>query len=240
MRKARQGSAWAWVGKRVWLLLRICLGLVLGAVLLDRVVMPRVVHHGADTVVPSVIDRTREDAERLLRGSSLKLGTIQEAPHPEIVAGQVVSQEPPAGTNVRRGRDVHLLISEGTPIRTVPPLTGKTMRHARVELTQRGLLVGEVKMLKGSIYPAGEIVAVSPAAGEAPDRNGRVDLLVSDGPKRELFLMPDMRRLRRGEAAAHLRSLGIRVSTPDEEGRVVFQDPPPRDPIWTGSLVVLD
>jgi serine/threonine-protein kinase len=229
-----------WIGGKLWLVLRIAMGLALGAGLFDRVVMPWVVRHEIDSVVPSVAGRPREEAEEQLRAADLEIGSVQEVPHRSVVAGHVVAQEPPGGSRVREHRAVHLLISQGAPARQVPPLAGKTLRHARLELSQRGLLAGEVTVLQGSTRPEGEVVATRPAHGEMPDRSGRVDLLVSGRTRQELYLMPDVRRWEKEEAASLLRRLGVRVSVLDRFGWVGFQDPAPGEPVWSGSMVTLE
>jgi beta-lactam-binding protein with PASTA domain len=132
------------------------------------------------------------------------------------------------------------MVSQGQPAHLIPPLAGKTLRHARLELTQRGLLPGEVTVLQGSTQPEGEVVATRPAPGAMPDRSGRVDLLVSGRTRQELYLMPDVRRWEKGEAASLLRRLGVRVSVLDPVGWVVIQDPAPGEPVWSGSVVTLN
>ena len=242
LRRAKPGPGSTRRGRiaGILLVLRVALGLAIGALVFDRVVMPWIVRHGDDSVVPPLEGKTREEADKLLRGAALKLGGLQEVSHRSAAAGQIVAQEPPAGSLVRSGRAVYLMISNGVAAREVPDLAGKTLRHARLELSQRGLLPGEVTLLRGSRHPEGAVVATSPCPGEMPDRSGRVDLLIGGSGSAELYLMPDMHGWGKQEAASFLRRQGLRVSVAGLDDRVDSQIPAPGEPVWSGSTVALE
>jgi beta-lactam-binding protein with PASTA domain len=233
-------SGWRVVAKRMWLLVRIVLGLVLGAGLFDRVMMPWVVRHQDEAVVPSLLGKTREEAEGMLRDAGLVIGATQDVSHLTLGAGEIAAQEPAAGARVRNGRAIHLLISSGLPARQIPALTGKTLRHARLELSPRGLQPGQVTLLQGSRHPEGQIVATRPCRGSVPARGGRVDLLVGGRRGQEVYVMPDVRGWDRQRAAVFLRKLGLRVMGGDLPGRVGSQDPAAGEPVWSGARVLLD
>ncbi|MBD3162323.1 MAG: PASTA domain-containing protein [Candidatus Latescibacteria bacterium] len=227
-------------GGRIWLLARIGLGLALGALLLDRVVMPQVVRHGSDVIVPSVTDRPEETGIALLREAGLAPGSVRGVPDPQVAAGRIVSQDPPAGTRVREGRGVHLLVSRGSPVREVPALAGKSFRHAQLELSRRGLGLGRVTRLATSLRADGEVIASRPPAGRLPGPDGLVDLLVGEPNPQRFYVMPDFRGARWQEAAARLRQIGVRVSHWGAHDRVFRQDPGPGGPIRPGMTVILD
>jgi serine/threonine-protein kinase len=165
---------------------------------------------------------------------------VEEVSDAFVPAGEVVAQDPPAGSNVRRGRSIHLLVSSGPAIRTVPDLIGKTRRYAQVELTQAGLRIGETVVVAVPATAEGEVVACRPRAGSSPGRDSRVDLLVSGRPTLLSYVMPDLRGLHRSEAAAQLRRIGVSVAFFEEDERIWRQDPEPGEAVRTGSVVYLD
>lgn len=237
---ARRRAALSGWGRGIWLGLRIVAGLAIGAALLDRVVMPRVVGHGIDVIVPSVTDRPEELGIALLRDVGLDPGAVEGVADDLVPVGRIVSQDPSAGSRVRPGRRVHLLVSRGSPVREIPLLAGKSLRHARLELSRRGLAAGRVTRLATPVRPEGEVIASRPAAGRLPGADGRVDLLVAGPSPRPLYVMPDLRGERRQEAAARLREIGIRVSHWGSHDRVFRQDPGPGSPVRPGMTVLLD
>jgi serine/threonine-protein kinase len=232
-----RGRVWT---SRVWWLARIAAGVLLGAGLFDRVIMPRVVGQGTDSVVPELTGQTVNEGRRRLERTGLVAGRVLEVSHPTVGAGRVVRQDPAPGAHVRRGRAIQLVVSRGTPEREVPDLTGLTVRHAGVELSQRGLQMGELVELPSAERADGEILGTRPAAGEEPSPSGKVDLLVSSGEARVLYQMPDLRGRDFREAEEMLRSVGIAVTTRPGTITIFRQAPAAGEPIWSGSTAHLE
>jgi serine/threonine-protein kinase len=216
------------------------LGVVAGLALFDRVVMPLVVHPSADRRVPDLRNRTFADAEVRLRAARLELGRSLEVTDEVRPTGTIVAQEPPAGARVRSGRKVNLLVSSGPAVRQIPDLTGKTARLASIELSQVGLSAGVTMIVPSTLLREGEIIGTRPARGERPERGGKIDLLVSGGSPRGLYLMPDLRGVPFDEASRRLRAAGIFVSGERLGDRVLTQDPPPGSPIAWGDAARID
>jgi eukaryotic-like serine/threonine-protein kinase len=221
---------------------QLVVGLLVGVLLFDRIVMPRVVRQGWDTTVPDLRGSERDAGETLLRQARLRTGQVLEVPDPDALAGKIISQDPPAGARVRRGRLVHLLVSQGAPIHQVPDLVGKTVRAARLDLVQNGMQQGAILVLPSDAVPEGDVIGTHPQRGAAPHRDGSVDLLVSGGEQRLLYLMPDLRGMESEDAAARLRAVGIQVDPSSEAaGRFVSaQTPEPGEPIASGQFVSLN
>jgi beta-lactam-binding protein with PASTA domain len=229
-------------GKRPlwWLAVQTLLGILFGLGLFDRVVMPIVVHHSADHKVPDLRGRGVSDAKARLRASNLEAGQVLEVNNEVRPAGTIVAQDPPGGAYVRSGRRVRLLVSAGPAIRQIPDLTGKTARLASIELSQVGLSAGATMSVPSSMMREGQIIGTRPSRGERPEPGGKIDLLVSAGPPRGLYLMPDVRGIPRNEAVRRLRAAGIQVTGDDSEGDVRSQDPPPGSPIGWGDAARID
>ena len=229
-------------GRRpIWFLAaQAVLGLVLGLGLFDRVVMPIAVHHSADHKVPDLRGHQVSDAAARLRAAHLEAGQALEVNDEVRPSGTIVAQDPPAGAYVRSGRRVKLLVSAGPAVRQVPDLTGKTARLASMELSQAGLSPGVTMSVPSSMMREGEIIGTRPPRGERPEPGGKIDLLVSAGAPRGLYLMPDLRGIACREAARRLRAAGIQVIGDDSDYYVRSQDPPPGSPIRWGDAARID
>jgi len=227
--------------RRTWLQIAgLVIGIIFGVGLFDRVLMPLVVWRGTDAAVPNLRGLSRDKAEGVLSRSRLQVGEVIEVPDPDVHTGGVVAQEPSAKSLVRRGRRVNLVVSTGTPIRRVPDLAGRSIRSAGIELSQLDLRAGTETVVPSSSLPQGEILATRPPQGLAPGAEGVVDLLLSGGPRRALYVMPDLRGLQREDAVARLESVGILAETSQSSGRVRNQTPGPGEPVWSGDRVSLD
>ena len=70
--------------------------------------------------VPDVQGLSEADARQRLVQAGLRVGTVEEKPHPTVREGTVVSQSPAPGQRVNRDAPVDLVISKGFAIPTVP------------------------------------------------------------------------------------------------------------------------
>jgi hypothetical protein len=73
----------------------------------------------APVAVPNVVGDTQAAATTAITGAGLKVGTLTQATSATVVAGDVVSESPTAGTSVANGSAVALVISTGPQTFTV-------------------------------------------------------------------------------------------------------------------------
>jgi beta-lactam-binding protein with PASTA domain len=140
---------------------------------------------------------------------------------PKIPTGKIASQDPAAGSAVRRGRSVRVWISAGSRESLVPRLIGDPERTAQARLQQDGLEIAGIADIKSSEYAADSVVAQDPAPGA---RSTRVGLLVNRGERASTFVMPDLIGVSGDEAVAVLRSRGLRVTI---AGHQLYPGAPP-------------
>ncbi|MES2200861.1 MAG: PASTA domain-containing protein [candidate division FCPU426 bacterium] len=154
---------------------------------------------GGKAVMPDLKGLNRTAAERALRSAGLHMAVKSERFVSGQPAGAVVEQDIEAGTTVKRGRNVSVVLSKGAKSVAVPGLKGLTSsRQAGLLLDQNGLVLG----VQDFIHDDSEkdtVVAQSPEAGVELPRGTAVSLLVSLGRERQAWVMPD---LRRGDAEA--------------------------------------
>ena len=175
----------------------------------------RVALRAREITIPDLKGRTVSAATTGLADLDLSL-RVDDARRLDasIQAGDIVAQDPAAGTTVRRGRSVRVWLSAGARPSVVPALVGESERMARLRLEQDGLTLVTVSEMRSTEQAPGVVVAQEPAAGAAGDR---VSLLVNRGDQAAAYLMPDLIGVDAGRAADVLRSAGFRVAIVAEQ-----------------------
>jgi beta-lactam-binding protein with PASTA domain len=170
----------------------------------------RVALRTREVSVPTLLGLEPAAATSAADSSGLTLKLEENRPFDaKIPAGKIVSQDPAAGSAVRRGRRVRVWISAGSRESLVPQLIGETERTARSRVQQDGLETSGVADIRSADYPADSVVAQDPAPGT---RNTRVGVLVNRGERASSFVMPDLIGVSGDEAVAVLRAGGLRVT----------------------------
>src|SRR5688572_7629379 len=66
---------------------------------------------GREVVVPEVVGKTQEEAEKLLSDSGLVLKVSSKRFSSDVPEGQIIDQNPPDGTRLKTNRSVRVLVS---------------------------------------------------------------------------------------------------------------------------------
>lgn len=115
----------------------------------------------ATEAVPNAVGLVEGEARDRLVAEGFEV--VSRQVFAERPAGTVVSQSPPAGTQVDPGARVRLAVSKGTGLVDVPALVGMTRAEAVAELEGIALEANVVEV--PSSEPAGTVVAQNPPAG---------------------------------------------------------------------------
>lgn len=111
--------------------------------------------------------RSTGDATAWLEESGFE-AVIEQESSQEVAAGSVIRTEPAGGTSLEPGSRVVVVESTGSPIITVPDLTGSTIDEAEVTLTDLGLLLEVANSPRSVADPSldGRVVRQAPSPGE--------------------------------------------------------------------------
>ncbi|MEU4624375.1 Stk1 family PASTA domain-containing Ser/Thr kinase [Actinoplanes sp. NPDC023801] len=150
--------------------------------------------------------------------------------------GVVLSTEPKAGTELKPGDTVTLILSKGKAPIVIPDLVGENINNARTILAQRGLQVAE--QFEDSDKPADEVIGQTPKAGTGVEKNAQVTLRISRGPAQ--VVLQDVTNRPCQEAAAALQALGLQAQLNGDPNATARQmNPGPGTPVPPGSVVQL-
>ncbi|WKK60634.1 Stk1 family PASTA domain-containing Ser/Thr kinase [Corynebacterium sp. P3-F1] len=161
--------------------------------------------------VPKVVGKNRDEAVQELEKLGLQV-TVNEAPHPEVPRGQVLSTNPTEGSQLQKGTNITLTVSSGREITDVPDLTDLSPQDAAAALEKVGLkLADDIKREHSDTVPVGVIMSQEPAAGSQLSKGSKVRVTVSDG--REQIQVPSLEGMNAGQAESLLASLGLKATT---------------------------
>src|SRR5215210_671008 len=83
--------------------------------------------------VPDLRNRTVAEATAVMTDQGLVLNVDQRTRmDPKIPNGRIAVQEPLPGSTTRRQRSIHVWLSQGSRVTTIPTLTGETERSAQL------------------------------------------------------------------------------------------------------------
>ncbi len=158
--------------------------------------------------VPKLVGTKAVDATAALTPLNLGMGKTTEEWSETVPAGVVVSQTPEAGTSVKRGTPVAIVVSKGRQPITVPVVTGKDRETAEAAITKAGLKVKRAEDVNSDTVPAGRVISQSPAKGTL-FRGDTVTITVSKGPV--MVEVPRVLGVAANQAEKTLKDLGFAV-----------------------------
>ena len=133
--------------------------------------------------VPNLVGQMQSAVAGLL-SPSLDLGTVTMLTSSTVPIGEVISQNPGAGTLAQVGSSVSVVISSGVVVPSVVGLAeGTTQAGGTAEgsIFGAGLTVGTVTTQYSDTVPSGTVISESPDPGTAVNGGSSVNLVVSSG-----------------------------------------------------------
>ncbi|GIF11860.1 Stk1 family PASTA domain-containing Ser/Thr kinase [Actinoplanes teichomyceticus] len=154
-----------------------------------------------------------------------------------VPEGVVISLSPRAGTELKPGETVTVVLSKGRAPITVPNLVGMNINEARGKLQELGLTA--LERSKDSDQPADQVLAQTPKPGTGVEKNAEITLDVSKGPP--LVTVPDVGRQPCQQAKATLEGAGLvaQIGGLNPNGTVFAQNPGPNQQVAPQSPVQL-
>lgn len=194
--------------------------------------------------VPSLVGKTQEEAENILKKAGLEVGKVERAYSDTVPEGSVISQSPKAGAKVEKGSSVDIVVSDGKEEVRVPDVVGRTSAEATSILEGAGFKVSRFDDWSDTV-PEDHVIRQTPSAGEKAKKGSTVTIAVSKGKK--TVQLDDLRGKTQAEATSWLNSNGLTanvITSPDPffphaSGTVWDQDPAPGTTVDKGSTVTI-
>ncbi|GHV66812.1 PASTA domain-containing protein [Spirochaetia bacterium] len=170
--------------------------------------------------------------------------------------GHVLEQSPPAGTIVKAGRRIRLVVSQGVLINRIENYVGRNIDEVRLDLQALLAAAGNASpvvitlkepfMYEFSSEAPGTILQQKPEPGTGISGPTALDLVVSRGAEAAPIKTPRLITLPMAEALKTIGNAGINftvslrpVRGKENPGIVTFQDPPADSALAANTRIAL-
>jgi serine/threonine-protein kinase len=139
----------------------------------------------------------------------LQLTVDRRAAHPTLPRDAVISQTPLPGAGIKKGRLVHVVVSQGPTDTQALKLVGENFRKADMMIRQAGFSPGTVSRVSSGLVERDIVIAQSPEAGSPLEKGGSISLLISAGNKTPQYVMPALVGKKAEEALKIIDRIGL-------------------------------
>lgn len=154
--------------------------------------MPIVTRQGSEFPLPDYTNKQVTEAQVALADLELSYEVASEEYSVGVPAGVILRQFPRAGTKVKPGRAIKLVVSLGQKMVPIPELAGKSVRQAMLDLETAGLVMGEIQWALSDTLPERVVVFSYPSAGYEVPLGSMVNLMVNRGRASTFTYMPKL------------------------------------------------
>ncbi len=209
---------------------------------LSAITTIRLTIHGGIENLPDVTGMPLLRADEVATSLGLEMKTIDRLYSKTVPEGQIISQVPQAGTQVKPGQELQVLVSLGPPKVSVPNVVGGSLRAARLTAIQQGLTIGDIAAVYWPGSGAGEVLEQDPPPQTTDLHSPALNFLVSLGDPAPAYVCPDFIGHLFPLTRASLIKIGIQiiqenpVTAPNVvKGTIIAQTPSPGSRITTNT-----
>lgn len=146
-----------------------------------------------DTViVPNLVGKDVVSALELLTDLQLNTKVNGSEYNQRFPKNHVTFQEPEAGSEIKKDRDVRIIISRGAKNILMPNIVTLSDQQARMIIEENGLTRGQLSNTYSNSVEKDHVIVQVPTAGTMITRGAKVNILVSLGPRPVKYVMPDL------------------------------------------------
>ncbi len=220
--------------KNRWLLSgAIVVGIwVLIAVLINSILMPAYTRQGSVIRVPDATGQTLSEVRMAYPEERYRFEVSEERAVSDVPRGVILEQWPTPGNTCKPGRRIHVVVSSGPPVVTVPDVVGMTSEDALFKIQAAGLVAGGKHYRFSRNVYEGVVLAQSPFAGALVGNKDTVTAYISLGPEPSEIVVPNVTGMDEDHARYLIRKSGLRLGEVTYDryvnrpgGTVIIQEP---------------
>ncbi len=193
---------------------------------------------------PNFVGNSYGTAKEMARNSDLKLGQITHKSCEAQTKGNVCSQDPKAGADVKKGDAINLVVSTGAPKVTVPDVQGIQFADAQSQLKDKGFEVD--KKTEVSDRTPGVVIAQDPPGGTSRQKGTTITLTVAKAAEK-VTIPGDLVGKSCDDAKAELQGMGLApncadtpTNDPNQDGKVISTNPQAGEQVVKNTAVTIN
>jgi serine/threonine-protein kinase len=198
---------------------------------------------GTNVLCPDVRGKTVDEARELAKKKELPLVVLRYENRSDVPYNHITVQKPEANIPIRKGRVIHVIVSEGPKLIEVPNLTGRSLQEAEETLRERNLEIGKIILIPN--IREGKVITQVPKGGEKILERKEVNLFVGHD-KGKYFLLPDTKDLSLWDIQEEMdaKRIKYKVTAPPKNDKisketVIRLSLPPRTIFKSGDEVLI-
>jgi eukaryotic-like serine/threonine-protein kinase len=191
--------------------------------------------------VPDVTGRTLDEASQLLIEAGFVPSQKAEE-NADVDEGLVIRTDPAANAKAAVNSTVTIFYSAGPTTIQIPDVRGQSVNDARNTLNGAGFTNIQERQEASNDVEEGRVIGTEPGAGQQAPANTTITLVVSSGQGQ--VGVPDVVGRTEDNARALLQGFDVQTTDentndPNQDGRVLSQNPPANSQVDQGSTVTL-
>lgn len=173
--------------------------------------------HGESVTVPELTGLTISQVDKHLSSKNLKYHVTDSTFIVDRIPGEVLSQTPAASSKVKQNRRIYLTVNANNPPKVkMPNLIDKSLRLAKINLTNLGLVVGDIEFVPDMAKNA--VLKQSVSGKEiVPDseifKGTKIDIEVGDGLGNTKIDVPNLIGDKYEKASAYVQLLDLNIGS---------------------------
>jgi serine/threonine-protein kinase len=213
---------------------------------IDRAVMPLIALAGVERTVPNLRYMHVNQADSLCKELGVEIVHSRYRVEDKQPSGTILDQFPVAGSIVKPGRRIEVVVSEQELSVKCPNVVGMSPREASLKASSFGLKVDDanIRYSHSSSSPEGVVTAQRPIAGDELTKGTELILTVSLGKTPDNIIAPDLKGRNINDIRLVLTKYSLRLGKvphfPDSsvpQGTIISQDPPAGTAMEAGDLI---
>lgn len=215
-------------------------------VFVNGLIMPAITRHGEEFPLPTLVGKTEFEADDLATKNDITLEIAGREFSSEMPEGTVLTQVPEAGTMVKSGRSVKVVVSAGLRVAEIPDVYGLPLAQANIALQKSGFATGDIYWVRVDTLGKNTAIETIPSKGTLLPLGSKVSIAVNQGTESGVVTMPSLLGLPLERARERIEDLGLVLGDikRKKEDRylpntVLEQDPERNEQILRGQIVKL-
>ena len=160
--------------------------------------------------VPDLVGQDIVNVIETVTQQGLQLRVDRQEPHPTLLRNIVISQSPEPGSGIKKGRQMHVVVSQGPSGTQTLDVVGENFRKADITVRQAGFSPGTLSRVFSDRVERDRVIAQDPGPDSPLEKGGSISMLISAGKKAPRYVMPKLTGKRAEEALALINRIGLK------------------------------